>query len=185
MSLSSNPTPLSPQDVQDKLDRGDTHHIPVQLGGQVVRRSKRVFKGVWDFAVQGGAIGSVSLYDPMLSPPSGVPPIAGGPSVPLVLPPNFIIQKVVIDTLTALASGGAATVSLGSNVGGSLVDLKAATGFASFTGVIDGIQTGLSANAVKVPAATALPGLQPQLTIAAAALTAGKINIHLEGYLSD
>jgi hypothetical protein len=175
------PSPISPQEVEFMLNNGDLRHAPLQLGGQVVRRSKRVFKGVWDFAVQGGAVGAVPLYDPMLSPPISTSPYKP-PNEPLVLPPNFIVSKVMLDVLTAPTSGGAATIALGVLTG---VDALAATAYGSVTGLVDGIPNGAAANAIKVPGNHALPGVQPQLTIAAAALTAGKINVHFEGYLSD
>ena len=144
---------------------------PLNLGAQIVRRSKRVFKGVYDFSVQGGAVGAVNLYDPTL-----------GKSQPLILPPSFVISNVLIDVLTAPTSGGAATIALTSGVGAG--DLKAAAGFAGYTGILAGVPVS-AATAVKVPAATASPGLIAQLVIAAAALTGGKINVHIEGFLSD
>lgn len=186
MSLSANPTPLSPQDVEFKLNHGDVKHAPLQLGGQVVRRSKRIFKGVYDFSVQGGAIGSVALYDPMVGGVNPAPPVAGGPSQPLVLPPNFIVSKVFIDVLVAAAGGAGATVALSSQAsGGSASDLLAATAFASITGLVDGKPDGTAAHAVKVPSNQSLPGCIPTVDIAVAALTAGKFNVHMEGYLSD
>lgn len=160
----------SPQEVESLFD-SKSGFVPAQLGGQLVRRSKRVFKGVYDFSVQGGAVGAHNLYDPML-----------GENAPLILPPSFIISNVSIDTLTALTSGGAATVALTSGVGAG--DLKAAAGFAGYVGVIAGIPVS-AATSVKVPAATVEPGVVAQMVIAVAALTAGKFNVHIEGFLSD
>lgn len=160
----------SPQDVEAILN-GKGGYAPLELGGQVVRRSKRVFKGVYDFDVQGGAVGAVNLYDPML-----------GENAPLILPPGFVISNVLIDVLTALTSGGAATVALTSGVAAG--DLKAAAGFAGYTGILAGIPVS-AATAVKVPASTVVPGSVAQAVIAVAALTAGKFNVHIEGFLSD
>lgn len=161
-----------PQNVEFKLNHGDVHDVPLKLGSQIVRRSKRIFKGVYDFAVQGGAIGTLNLYDPI-----------HGKTVPLALPAAFIITKVMIDCLITATSGGSATVALGS--GQATGDLKAAAAFGGYTGIIDGIPNGAAANAIKVPATQANPGSVATLTIAVAALTAGKFNVHIEGYLSD
>lgn len=161
----------TPQDVEFKLNRGDDKYRPLQAGAQLVRRKKFCVKGVYDFAVQGGAIGSINLYDPVL-----------GPSQPLVIPPSAIINKIMFDSITAPTSGGSATIALSS--GQSSADLKAATAYTSFSGLLDGIPVGTAVSSVKIPASANL-GVIPQLTIAVAALTAGKINIHLEYYLSD
>jgi len=163
-----------PQSAEFRLNHGDDKYAPMKTGSQIVRRSKRVFKGVFDFAVQGGAIGSVALYDPVY-----------GKAVPLNLPANFIITNVLIDVVTALASGGSATVALTS--GQNAADLLAATGFGSapFSGSIAAGIPVSAATAIKIPATQAEPGSQVSAVIATAALTAGQFNVHIEGFLSD
>ncbi len=162
----------SPQDIEKSLSLGGVNHRPNQIGAQVVRRSMRVAKGVYDFAVQGGAISTISLYDPAL-----------GKSQPLILPPSAIVSRVLIDVITAPTSGGSATIAVGTGV--AVNDLKTATAVASFTGLLDGIPVNTAATSIKIASTTTLPGQKPSMTIATAALTAGKFNVHIEYYLSD
>lgn len=161
-----------PQNVEFKLNHGDTMNAPTKLGSQIVRRSQRIFKGVYDFAVQGGAIGTINLYDPVF-----------GKKIALVLPASFIINNVTIDVITAPTSGGSATLALTS--GQSAGDLLAALAKASFTGLIQGIPVGSASTSIKVPATQAAPGSTVSLVVATAALTAGQFVVHIEGFLSD
>ena len=160
------------QNTEFRLNRGDAHFAPMALGSQVVRRSFRVFKGVYDFSVQGGAIGAIALYDPVF-----------GKAVPLNIPANFIIWECLIDVITAPTSGGSATIAF--NSGQTTADLLAATAIASITGFVAGIPVGTAASAIKVPSTQAQPGSAVTITVATAALTAGKFNVHLTGFLSD
>ena len=167
----------------------------VQLGSQLIRRSQRIAKGVYDFAVQGGAIGTANLYDPSFAP--GVSAMPGqsqavGVSVqkgvfkPLIIPYNAIIVRALIDVITAVTSGGSATIAVGSGVGST--DLLGATGKASFTAntLIDATPNHTAANSIKVlQPVTGSQGVIPFITIATAALTAGKFNVHIEYYLGD
>lgn len=165
---------IEAQSVEFALNRGDVHYRPHRLGVQVIRRSKRVFKGCYDFAIQGGAIGSIALYDP-----------GYGKAQPLNLPSNFIISNVLIDGITALTSGGSATVALTS--GQTAADLLTATAYSSapFSGsMLAGIPVS-AATAIKVPATQAAPGSAVAMVIAVAALTGGQFNVHIEGFLSD
>lgn len=160
------------QNLEFRLNRGDIHHVPSNVGSEIVRRSHRVFKGVYDFSVQGGSTSAaISLYDPVF-----------GKKVPLTLPAGFIISKVLIDVLTN-PIGASATLALSS--GKTAADLLAATAVASFTGLIDGIPTTAAATNIKIAATTAAPGSICTLTIATTALTAGKFNVFITGYLSD
>lgn len=154
-----------------QLNKGDTHYAPVRLGDQIGRRSKRTFKGIFDFAIQGGAISTIPLYDPVF-----------GKGVALNLPASFIITDVCIDVITALTSGGSATVALTSGQGAG--DLLTATAYSSspFTGAVSIIQL---SSAIKVPVTQAQPGSQVSAVVAVAALTAGQFAVHIEGYLSD
>lgn len=163
-----------PKGVEFKLNHGDMFFGPLRMGGQVVRRSKRVFKGVYDFAVQGGAIGTIALYDPVY-----------GKNIPLNLPASFIISNVLIDGVIALTSGGSATVALTS--GQNAADLLAATAYSSapFSGSIAAGIPVSAATAIKVPATQAAPGSAVSAVVAVAALTAGQFIVHIEGFLSD
>lgn len=169
MSINMN---QEPQNVEFKLNKGDVHHTPLRMGTQIVRRSQRVFKGVYDFAVQGGAISTIALYDP-----------AYGKKIALNLPANFLISNVTVDVITAPTSGGSATLALSS--GQTAADFLAATAKASFTGIIQGIPAGAASSSIKVPAAQASPGSPVTLAVAVAALTAGQFVVHIEGFISD
>lgn len=173
---------IPPQDVERRLNLGDIHYAPLVLGSQVVRRSKRILKCLYDFSVQGGAIGAIKLIDPVLV--SGSKPVLLGVQAQqlAILPPSAIVVRALIDVITAPLSGGSATVSVGTGVGAA--DLLAATAKASFTGLLDGIPVNTAATSIKVSAAT-VAGVSPSMTIAVAALTAGKFNVHIEYYLSD
>lgn len=115
-------------------------------------------KMTYDFTLDGGAIGLITPRD---SP---------------ILPAGAIILGGVIDITTALTSGGAATIALGLGAGAQVASLKAATAVASYalgtTLVVIPIFTG--ATALKVAADTKMT-----LTVAAFALTAGKMNVNL------
>lgn len=114
-------------------------------------------KATYDFAVHGGAVGDIPLD--------------------LDLPPNAVVYDGLVDVITAPTSGGAATVAL--KIEGA-ADLLAATAISSVTGQLDTVPNGAAANAVKTTDTRTLT-----VTVATAALTAGKMNIFLKYYLSD
>lgn len=158
---------------------GGVGYKPLGFGSQFVRGKASIFKGVFDFAVQGGATGNINLYDARYSPGK----LAAADFVPLIIPYNFLICNVVIDVLTAPTSTGSATIALSSGV--TAADLLAATAKASFTGTFAGIPEG-AGTAIKVlNSITGSSGVIPYAAIAVAALTAGKFNVHFEGFLSD
>ena len=118
---------------------------------------ERVVKAQYDFATLGGAVGDISL---------GV-----------VIPVDAIITDVVIDVLTAPTSGGAATIAVKAQ---TAADLLAATAIASVTGILQGVPTaGTIASAIKTTAARTVT-----ITVAVAALTAGKFNVLVKYVLS-
>lgn len=119
-------------------------------------------KGSYSFAVSGGAVGDISLLD--------------SSGVALVLPLNAVIRQVVIDVITAPTSAGSATVALKAQSAG---DLLAATAIASVTGRLDGIPAGAAANMIKLTANRTLA-----ISIAVAALTAGKLNVYIDYVIS-
>lgn len=114
-------------------------------------------KATYDFAVHGGVVGDIPLD--------------------LDLPANAVVYDGLIDVVTAPTSGGSATVAL--KLEGT-ADLLAATAIASVTGQLDTVPDGAGANAVKTTAKRTLT-----VTVATAALTAGKMNIFLKYYLSE
>jgi hypothetical protein len=114
-------------------------------------------KVTYDFAVDGGA---VSVITP-----------ANSPTIPL----GAIILGGTIDITTTLTSGGAATIALGLGAGAQAAALKAALAVASWTaGQLALIPVFTAATYVKATAAAALT-----VSIATAALTAGKFDVNL------
>lgn len=154
-----------PAAVETMLNNSATHPAVAGLGTQVTQKKLNVLKAVYDYSKLGGTSGTVlTLKD-----------AAGGDAV---LPAGAIIWDGVIDTITALDSGGSATVSLGIN---TAVDLKAATAMASYTGRIATIPVGTAAAAVKVTTANSAV----TATVGTASLTAGKFNVFLFYVLSE
>jgi hypothetical protein len=120
------------------------------------------WKAIYNFATDGGAVGAII------------------PSISDIIPANAIIFGALINSPTAVTSGGAATISIGTSAGSGAATILAATGKASFS--IDAIQYFLAgtgpfgAAAFKMTAAG-----QINMTVAAAALTAGIVDITVFG----
>lgn len=119
----------------------------------------------YDFSVLGGAIGTIGLKDP-----------DGNPAY---LPSGAIIELVTIDaTLSpAMASAGSATVALQIQ---TTADLLAVTAVTAMTGLVSGIPADTAASMIKLSADS-----QPQIVIATAALSAGKMNVLIEYIVSN
>lgn len=125
-------------------------NLPVNFGGEhaSVRRSV----GFYDFAVDGGAVGTIALR---------------GDKVPAIA--YILGYKIVVDT--AVTSGGAATAALGATANG---DLVAAT-------VVSGAPWSTTGPKAEVRGQTAVgDDTALQLTVAVAALTAGKFRVIVE-----
>jgi hypothetical protein len=154
--------PVSPAAVEWTMNHSGPKAAQVQLGTLLTRNKVHVIRATYDFAVQGGAIGSVNLKD-----------FDGNAAK---LPLGAIIKQVLIDVVTAPTSGGAATIALTAQSAG---DLKAATAIASYTGLVAGVPVGSAATMIKLTAERTISA-----TIATAALTGGKINVLIEYYLT-
>lgn len=148
-------------DAKLLLNKMNSTAQKVQLGS-VLQSQRGALRCTYDFAVNGGAVGTVNLKDP-----------DGNDAT---LPISAIVTQVYIDEVTNVTSGGAATVSVGAN---TTTDLLAATAIASFSGIIAGVPVGTAATMVKLTAARTLTA-----SIATAALTAGKLNIFVEYVVS-
>jgi len=135
-----------------------------QMGTKLLKEKEVTQKCVYDFSVQGGAVGTLSLLDEV--------------GKPCVLPKSAIIRDVLIDVVTAPTSGGSATIALGS--GAATNDFKTATLYSSFSGLMAGIPVGSAATAIKLAADE-----DPSISIATAALTAGKLNVQIRYQLSE
>lgn len=118
-----------------------------------------VWRAIYNFAVDGGAVGLIT------------------PSISDTIPVGAIMIGATINSPVAVTSGGSATVSVG--VGASAAALLAATGKASFT--TDALINGVPVIGTPVKITTAG---QINLTVAVAALTAGVIEVFVFGYVA-
>jgi hypothetical protein len=115
--------------------------------------------GEYDFAVDGGAVGAITLR--------------AGDGVGNELPAGSVILSGYIEVDTAVTSGGAATVSVGSEGAADLLAASAVSGAPwSTTGRKSVVPTGTGATSVKTTAKRNLA-----VTVATAALTAGKFRV--------
>ena len=115
-----------------------------------------IAKFQYDFAVQGGTAGAITL--------SGD-----------ALPPGAVIYGGVIDVITALGSAGAATAALSIEGANDLVSATVVSGAPwSTTGIKAIVPVATAATSIKLTAARTLT-----LTVAIADLNAGKFNLFL------
>lgn len=120
--------------------------------------------GRYDFAVQGGAISTITLTD------------AYGRNT---LPTGAIILGGTIDIIVQPV-GASATIALGTTAGSSTTSIKGATAIASWTvGQLAMVPVFTAATYVKLTAAGSIT-----TTIATTALTAGVFEVHLIYLLS-
>jgi hypothetical protein len=127
---------------------------------------KSVYQFVWDFAVLGGAVGSIPLTQ------------INGP-----LPNNFMIQNACLDVITGMTGDIGATGAVTSGQGAN--DLVVATVVAGAPFSTTGPKVtlpllGTIATWVKTTAQRS-----PALVIAVNAFTAGKFNLWVEGVVSS
>jgi hypothetical protein len=132
---------------------------PVEGLGTILSKQKGVVKATYDFAVLGGAVGSVSL----LGPDGKV----------VTLPDDAIITQAYIEVLTAMTStGNNGTIALKAQSAG---DLLAAVDADTLSGIVAGIPVGSAATMIKLTAARTL-----MATIATNALLSGKFDLFVE-----
>jgi hypothetical protein len=111
----------------------------------------------WDFARDGGAVGSIPFRGPKI-------------------PNGFRVTNTFIEVLTGVTGGTSAEIGISMNTTGDLKASAVLTAYAS-AGVVAGIPVGTAATAVKATAART-----PTLDVTVAALTAGKIRLVHYGY---
>jgi hypothetical protein len=144
-----------------------------QIGTKLVRETVHDLLAQWNFKTMGGAVSTIVLRTPgTTDKPSG--------AINQTLPKNAVITNCYIDIVTAVTSGGSATIAFSS--GQAAGDLLAATAKSSFTpaGLLACTPTGSAASAIKLTA-----DWHPSMAVAVAALTAGEINLHIQYVLSD
>lgn len=135
-----------------------------QLGTKLVREKIQELKGTYDFSKVGGAVSTINLR--------------GADGKELKLPKNGIIIGCYIDVITTPTGTGSPTIAISS--GKAAADIKAATAIASYTGIVACVPVGTAATAIKLTA-----DVTPSVTIATAAVTGGKLNVHFQYIISD
>lgn len=121
----------------------------------------RYAKAIYDFTTDGGGVSTIT-------------PILGA-----TLPINAIVVGGVIDTITAPTSGGSATIAIGTSAGSSSTSIKGATAF-GFSGLVAVVPLFTAATMFKMTAAGNIT-----VTIAVAALTAGRLGINLVYFVGN
>ena len=121
----------------------------------------RAAKAIYSFAVDGGAVSTIT--------PVGT----------VALPDNAVIVGATINSTTAVTSSGAATVAVGTSAGSSTTSILAATAKASLSAdaVLNGVP--VLATPVKLTAAGNIT-----FTVGTAALTAGVIECVVYYYIA-
>lgn len=122
----------------------------------------QVFHAIYDFAVDGGAQGEIV------------------PALTVQIPKNVILIGATLDVPAAFTSGGAATVAVGTTAGSAANSIRVATAIAtlSLNALVNGSVT--FAAPVKMSAAGNI-----SVTVAAADLTAGKMEILVYGVMTQ
>ncbi len=147
--------------------------------GQVMRESHNSLICVYDFGVQGGAIGNIGLLSTDLK-------------TPCTLPGKAVVRNGFIDITTALAGAVGTTVAL--STGNTAADFKASATSATFAAVGQYIASPVYASVgtyVKLTTPNSvvngvnLNPYQPYVTIGVGALTAGHFRAIFDYSLSE
>lgn len=122
-------------------------------------RQPKTWKGEYDFAVDGGAIGTIVLRSD------------DGP-----IPNGSYITQAVVDVLTLFTTGSAATAALTVEAANDIVSATIVSGAPySTTGLKSAIPVGTGATMIKTSAQRS-----PSIVIATGTVTAGKLRLILE-----
>lgn len=123
--------------------------------GTMLNKTGNLARVTYDFAVDGGAVSTIT------------------PAKTVILPNKAIVTNAFVNVLTTCTSGGSATVAINSEGAG---DILAATAVASLTaGLIQGVPDWATiADYKKMTADRTV-----KVTIATAALTAGKMEVFI------
>lgn len=108
----------------------------------------------------------------------------GAHGLGVYIPDNAVITNAIVDVVTTFTDGASdtATIALSAQSANDLVSAVAISNGANpwDAGIHAGVPDGAAANAVKTTAERELTA-----TVATAALTAGKLNIFVEYFISD
>jgi hypothetical protein len=165
-------------DVQTSFDKVSGFPTAVKYKlGTLLQQSYNTLYCVYDFATQGGAVGTVNLLSTDLK-------------TPCTLPGKSVVRNGFLDVSTALVSAGAGTMSVGT--GASTTDLLAATGVASLTGQVLLVPRYATVGTfIKLSTANAVVNgvnrnaYQPTVSIASAAFTAGHFRVFIDYVLGE
>lgn len=127
---------------------------------------KQTYRFTYDFAVNGGAVGTI-----VLTPANGV------------IPDKFVIQNAFFDVITPLNSAGAATAALTTSQTAN--DLISATAFDGAPWSSAGLKATLILLGTIATLKKTTAARNPALVVGTAALTAGKFILFVEGYQSE
>jgi predicted RecA/RadA family phage recombinase len=135
--------------------------VRVRLNAKFDNPGIKRFHCTYNFAVDGGAEGTIT------------------PAENVTIPAQTVLLASLVNSTTAVTSGGSATVEIGTTAGSSATSILGSTAKATLSAnaLIEGAVT--PAAPVKMSAAG-----QVQLTVGVAALTAGVIEIELWGFIS-
>jgi len=140
-------------DVEFAVNKGSSSSV-LQIGSWLTVMHPLALTCVYDFTKQGGAQGTYYLK--------------GIDGQNCVLPKGYIVDQVYLDTVVATGGGGGCQLAFGTGL--AINDIKAATGFATYTGILVAVPIGSAATAIKMTSEKS-----PTVTISGAAVTAGKI----------
>lgn len=143
-------------------------HAPLDpILGTQLHKTKNILKAIYDFASLGGAVGDIALLDD-----------EGNPAI---IPSKAVVTRCWSETITTVTSGGSATVAAKLL---TAADLQAATAKASLVAgaFVEGVELGTAATYLKQSNAL---DQQVKVTVAVAALTAGRVAYYLEYVLSE
>jgi hypothetical protein len=129
-----------------------------QTGTAMVENKVQVLELVYDFSVQGGATGDIAL--------------GAVDSDDAILPEDALVVGADVFVVSELTSGGSATIALGAQADGDLIAAEAVASFT--TGAIISLDTKKKTTADNVP----------YITVADAALTAGKFHVYIQYILA-
>lgn len=121
----------------------------------------KVYRGDYDFAVDGGAVGAINLIGQA------------------VIPAGTVIIGGFVNVQTQCTSGGAATIALAVEAAGDVVPSSVAIG--AWTVGVKQVKAGDTAGAALAASVSIVPTAARDIvmTIAVAALTAGKFQVVL------
>lgn len=143
---------------KQKLDTSAVLDPLEQTGTAMVENKVQVLELVYDFSVQGGATGDIDLD--------------AVDGVDATLPEDALVIGADIFVASECTSGGSATIALGAQTDGDLIAAEAVASFAASAIISLDTKKKTTADAV------------PHITIADAALTAGKFHVYIQYILA-